>query len=308
MNIQIKSSSIYSIAAFLLILMLSYSNSLLAQEKWSLNSIYLNSGVLSAMRTPSSAEDFKLLSPNAAFFSENSNDFSSFPYDSYFGFDNLQNYWVGFEKSLGSKQLKQEIRIGFTMGSMSLLGRTYTNRTTTTIDTLISAGSGTKSPVDSIHSRQFIFNYSINTLMLDVSYLVKGRRFGRWSFYAGAGLGLGFNYNTTTSATYNEYSTLRVRLPEMDNTSFGRNTYERRYQESEYDQEQFANQNSMAARFYIPLGVSLQLGKKNNFWKHIALFAESAPGLFITSQSELNKSFLEPHTYSSLGLRIDINP
>jgi hypothetical protein len=179
-----------------------------------------------------------------------------------------------------SKYLHQ-FRAGFTYnhqnvygyasnGTSKLLNRTY-------IDTIVSSATGNILPIyrDSIYRTLTSATYTNRYATLDFSYIFRLHPEKMISFYTGIGIGLGLVFNATTKVE--DYNYIEV----VQNMYFP-NIYAPQNQTNYNSSERIIrNSPGLGLDVFVPLGISVRLGKEADVWKNVSLFAELRPTMSI---------------------------
>lgn len=188
------------------------------------------------------------------------------------------------------------LRLGFTFMNTSNLSAAYSNTTITPYDTLTSSQTGNQVFVDSVFNQNINMNYQTQQLRLDGALIFQTSDKYRFSFHTGIGVSLGTAISSTTRVNYweDKYTS------NNDGESFSYYTYG---EASGMKSETFKNKNGFAFTGYIPVGFNMRLGKNREFWKHLNIYAEMRPGLYVTAIPELTTQTNFGLT-SNLGLKI----
>lgn len=239
-------------------------------------SIYLESN------PSASINDFYILAPNSKLLPTS--------YDGY----NISNYSSnsgGFSASalLGFKFLNKEgntyranplFRAGITYTYAQNISSYANYEETTPYDTLTSNNTGNVYYIDSVTVSQLDMQYETHQVKLDVSLLFRTNPEARWSLFAGIGAQVGTSINAQTQINKYEgnyfISDLSSEL-----------SYYVQGNDSEYEIEEFMNENAFTASVYLPMGVDFRVSNKNEFFQRIHLFYEMRPALNMTSIPEL---------------------
>ena len=150
--------------------------------------------------------------------------------------------------------------------SSKLLNRTY-------IDTIASSATGNILPIyrDSIYRTLTSATYTNRYATLDFSYIFRLHPEKMVSFYTGIGIGLGFVFNATTKVE--DYNNIEV----VQNIYFP-NIYAPQNQTNYNSSERIIrNSPGLGLDVFVPLGISVRLGKDADVWKNLSLFAEVRP-------------------------------
>ena len=188
------------------------------------------------------------------------------------------------------------LRVGFTYMNTSNLGAVFSRYTTTPYDTLTSSQTGNQVFVDSVFNQNINMNYQTQQLRLDGALIFQTSDKYRFSFHTGIGVSLGTAISSRTTINYWE----EKYTSNNGGESFSYYTYG---EGSAMKTETFKNKNGFAFTGYIPVGFNVRLGKNREFWKHLNVYAEMRPGLYVTAIPELATQTNFGLT-SNLGLKI----
>jgi hypothetical protein len=119
-----------------------------------------------------------------------------------------------------------------------------------------------------------------------------------WKLYGGIGFTLGSTMNNTTSVRLQNSENLEYYFP---GGQYYASTGANAYVDDQY--ESFVNKNSVTGSVYAPLGVSLRLGKKREFWKRLQVYYELRPSVDYYNIPEI-KSVTSGNVNQMLGLKI----
>lgn len=189
------------------------------------------------------------------------------------------------------------LRIGLTYRSGDLLSGFATRTDRYTFDTLSSSGGSTYT-VDSVANNTYRMNYSSQQLHLDVSVLFRTAPERKASLFGGIGITSGVGLDSRTDINYVQDLSTVVNYPShqeymgVKGGNVGQNE---------------ANKNEMAYGFsaYVPLGLDIRLGNKNEFWKRIHLSLEMRPSLNVFISPELG-TLTTFSSYHGLGMKVDL--
>ncbi len=229
-------------------------------------------------------------------------DYSQFGSDGY--------NWAGFgsfEAMLSFKMRNKEksgygnssLRLGVGYSTGSSFSSSFFDDERSPYDTLTSSQTGNHIFVDSVTNRYLNVNYFSDYVRLDVAYIIRTGGNTHWSLYGGFGIRGSLGFNGYTSVEYVEF-----KGTEMERQDFnGYYPFGSDYEQTTSERETFSEGSSFGGAMYIPLGIDVKLGKTNDFWKRIHLFAEGRPGLDFQKVPNLDvetKAFLQ----GGVGVRV----
>jgi hypothetical protein len=274
-----------------------------AIKKISINDVYIQTGTFSENNNNGTLADFKTLAPQSALLQ---NDLTDFYQSS--GFSTTTNNMFSIMLGL---QFSNKERTSYKKNPLLRLGISYFSGTSITsdfykeerfpYDTLTSSQTGQTIYIDSITTKSYSMNYSSEQLRLEASLIFRTNPEARWSLFAGIGVNAGLSINANTAIYYNRYES-------SDNRFINGNTSSP-YGYSNTDNsktENIKNKSNFGLSTYIPMGVNLRLGKKNEFWKRTHLFYELRPGINITSIPEL-RTVTNSSIQHGLGIHVTWN-
>lgn len=257
----------------------------------------LNAGISSDYGVEGTTDDFVLLAPQAGLA------------DIVYPTDYTPAYWragvymnPAFNASVGvqfyskKKQAYSKIisaRIGLSYNRMTpFAGRIYYD-SETTIDTLVSIGTGQTYYLDSIFTESYRMSYNTNAMKVDFSFLLRFNSEGRWSFYTGAGFSGGLSFLATTKIY--QFSHVEAEFNDGDDSSSITTVLE-------FNDDTYKNKIGFNASFYLPVGLDFRLGKESDFWKRAHLFCEMRIGMSFISIPEL-RTIRWTNVQQGLGFR-----
>ena len=214
----------------------------------------------------------------------------------------IHGLYVGLqfrEEPLNGFLRQPVLRLGFTFMNTNNISASYSRSTITPYDTLTSSQTGAQTLVDSVFNQNINMNYQTQQLRLDGALIFQTTDKYRFSFHTGIGVSLGTAISSRTTINYLEDRYISSSDDEDNDGDF----YS--YNEDAYESvsETVKNKNGFAFTGYIPVGFNMRLGKKREFWKHLNIYAEMRPGLYITAIPELATQTTFGLT-SNLGLKI----
>jgi hypothetical protein len=196
---------------------------------------------------------------------------------------------LGDEKKEGFLQAPV-LRLGWNLNRFSGPISNYSRTTYTPFDTLQSAQTGTEYILDSAKYEHYGMSYRSSQLGLDAALIFQSSDKYRWGMHAGVGLSAAFAVNAETRVVYHQDRYVVT----SDGTEFGPSTFDVNESETSTT-ETFKNKTGYTIGAYIPIGFDFRVGKNREFWKHVHLYLETRPGVYLTSIPELK-------TYTNLGL------
>jgi hypothetical protein len=273
-----------------------------AIKKISINDVYIQTGFYSENNTNGTLADFKKLAPQSALLQNNLTDF----YESS-GFstttNNMFSIMLGLQfsdKEKASYKANPLLRLGVSYFSGTSITSGFYKEERFPYDTLTSSQTGQTIFIDSINTKNYSMNYSSEQLRLDASLIFRTNPEARWSLFAGIGVNAGLSINANTAIYFNRYESSDTRFINGNTSSYS-------YSNTDNSKtENFQNKSNFGLSTYIPMGVDLRLGKKNEFWKRTHLFYELRPGVNITSIPELG-TITNSSIQHGLGLRVTWN-
>jgi hypothetical protein len=190
-------------------------------------------------------------------------------------------------------------RYGIFGGSQQIAYAEFNEQDTFSFDTLVSVATGEEFLVDSVVARDWRVSSQNVMIGLKTEYIARFLTKRRAEFYLGAGLAFGLLTNATTEYDYweNYYTQMR------DGRTF--NDYDLEGRESLHYSYRQVNGNGWLASLNVPAGVSINLGKKREFWKKLYLNFEMAPSITLLSTLEGGSALSSGFNFVS-GLRINI--
>lgn len=266
---------------------------------------YLTSGFVMSTLPAWSIADFQTLTPNSQLMET---DFTG--YDTYSNYSQnapmnmMRNKQVsmmlGFsfsDKDRTEMKGNPHLRIGLTYRSGDLLAGNAWRTDRYTFDTLSSSG-GAEYTVDSVFNNNYRMNYSSKQLHLDISVLFRTSPERKASLFGGIGITSGVGLDSRTDINYAQDVSTVVNYPTYQDymgikgANVGQNE---------------ANKNEMAFGFsaYVPLGLDIRLGNKNEFWKRIYLSLEMRPSLNIFVSPELG-TMTTFASYHGIGMKVNL--
>jgi hypothetical protein len=263
-------------------------------------------GVLVQGNSDGSLNDFKSLAPKSVLWNE---DLSTFLQPNKYGPPATGSFsaLLGFQFSDKNKKVYKTnplLRLGINYSYGNNLKSSLTYQSNKTIDTLVSSQTGQTIYRDSVTSKEYTLNYSVEQIRFDASVIFSTNFKTRCSLFAGIGFSAGASMNTKTKIGYDHYEYTYFRYANglaanLYGNYRGRNS-------SDIKTETFKNKNTFAGSVYLPLGIDIRLGRKRDFWKMIHFYYELRPGINFTPIPELRNT-TNVHIQNSLGLKVEWN-
>ncbi|MFM1999570.1 MAG: hypothetical protein RL204_1517 [Bacteroidota bacterium] len=190
-------------------------------------------------------------------------------------------------------------RYGVFGGDQQLAYTEFNEQNSFAYDTLVSVATQQEFIIDSVMARDW--SVSARTTMIGVKTEYIGRVISRRraEFYLGIGLSAGLLTNGSTEYRYSESYFTEVR----GEGYFG--GYDNEPKEGVNYSIKQANGVGWLASFNVPAGVSINLGKKRDFWKRLYLNYELAPSLTLMSTRDGGTIVSSGFNFVS-GLRINL--
>lgn len=232
----------------------------------------------------STLDDFRKLAPNSTLLPDDLNGYNSSNY-------NVSSGSAGTAVLLSFK-LRDKAGSGYRPNPLFRIGLSYNYNQSLTnnaykeekfaYDTLISANTGGRTPVDSVSYSSYNMDYSSQFVRLDASVIYRTNPEARWNFYGGFGATFGVSIASQTNVYYHEYYYIQPNDNESSIfiTQNGAN--------GEHENEVTKNETSLAYSAYIPLGLDFRIANKSEFWQRVHLFYEMRPSLEMISIPELS--------------------
>lgn len=202
------------------------------------------------------------------------------------------------DKKKGMMKLNPQVRAGVMFYGSGDHTNVFYKQQRTPVDTLASNSSSTVIYVDSVSDQRYYCTYSSHQIRLDLSVLFSTNGKSSWKLYGGLGMTLGSTLNNTTTVRYQNDHSLEFYFPSGQYYS---SQPSGSYTNDQF--ESFVNKNSVVWSAYAPLGVSLRLGKKREFWKRLQVYYEMRPSLSYSNIPEI-KSVTNGNVHQMLGLKI----
>jgi len=124
--------------------------------------------------------------------------------------------------------------------------------------------------------------YSSEKLRLDVALIFRTRPEARVSMFTGFGVNSGVSLMAWTEIT----KEIDART-ETDNSFVATSSSGTYIMANSFKSEKFTNQSDFDLFAYVPIGVDMRFGRKNNFWRSLHLLFELRPGINYYSIPEL---------------------
>lgn len=146
-------------------------------------------------------------------------------------------------------------------------------------DTIFTTFQGvtTTQPIDSVYYRSTSLRAQTDRIRLHASILWQTNPEKRWKAYAGIGFGLGVSMNSNINiGMYEGYYFVAESSSSM--MIYNDNNVQ---SWSDYKGEVLRAKPWYDCNIFIPIGVDFRLGKKENILKHVHLFLESMPMIYL---------------------------
>jgi hypothetical protein len=190
-------------------------------------------------------------------------------------------------------------RYGLFAGEQQIAYAQFNEQNTFAFDTLTSAATGQEFIVDSVSARDW--NVSVHNMMigLKTEYIGRVLTKRRAEFYLGVGVSAGILTNAVTEYNYTESYFTEMR----GGGNF--NEYDGEEKENIHYSFRQSNGNGWLTSLNVPAGVSVNLGKKREFWKKLYLNWELAPSVTMLGTPEGGVIVSSGFNFVS-GLRINL--
>jgi hypothetical protein len=186
-----------------------------------------------------------------------------------------------------------QLRLGLSYSGSTLFDGYMSYEKRTPYDTLISVHNGDQYFIDSVTRYDLNMSYKYEQLRLDAACIFRTPETHKFTLYGGIGINGGVLMNPRTTISHSRSSY----IDNMFNYDFSDSKYENLMDETT------GNKWGYVFAAYVPLGMDLQLGRKNEFMKHIHLFYEMNFGLNFTHIPEL-KTYTNMSMSHAFGIRV----
>ncbi len=207
---------------------------------------------------------------------------SSLAYADLTGYDNMNSMyqmynWYGnsIQGVLVNLRLRcmprfSQLRLGIQFGSTSISSQSYNLETTTSLGSTSLPGGGMLYS-DSIYTSTYSYDWNSDFLNLDLGWIVSTKQARILSVYTGFGAfaGIGFNGIIRNSLREESHLIHNVTPPASGAGMYYMNPEVHTSLEENFRAPVFGNFGA-----YVPIGINVRLGKRNNFLKHVVLFGE----------------------------------
>lgn len=304
-----KSTSLFALKWMMLVILLmnvtkswSQSDEYISEKKsaWVPNALFITSGLNTLERYVTDFQTVNKLIDLESMPGYRSDDIFGTSSYNFGGGAGLQVLLSQYTSMNVSSDLELNWRYGFYGGGGQLVQLSYFDEDKFPYDTLTSNSTGIQIKVDSIFARSWNVSTNYRYLGLKGELIAKIRTQRAFQLYVGLGLGVHSITNLTTNYNYNEYSYFQVRNA----------GYLEEYDESNLDNDvqfEFTQRNGggFGTALYAPIGFTLRLGNKREFWKRLHYNLEFAPSLGYSYLSDLGSFWNSGFLFQS-GLRIDV--
>lgn len=272
-----------------------------AKASWVPNGIFITSGLNTLERYVGHLQTVNKLIDLESMPGYRSDDvFGTNSYDLGGGGAGIQVMLSQYTSMNVSNDLEMNWRFGFYGGAGQLLQLNYFDEDKFAYDTLVSQNSDIQIKVDSIFTRSWSVQSNYRYIGVKGELIAKIKTQRAFQLYVGLGIGVHAITNLTTDYDYNEYSYFQ-------NRSGG---YMSEYNESSLDNQirfEYSQDNGggVGTSLYAPVGFTLRLGNKREFWKRLHYNLEFAPAFGYSYLSDLGSYWNSGFLFQS-GLRIDV--
>jgi hypothetical protein len=186
-----------------------------------------------------------------------------------------------YSKKQGKFRENRELRlsIGGSFGTRNNFY--YYDNTSFVIDTFQSVNGSSIIYADSLIGKHYSYSLNYSEINIGASYLFKTDVNRRVHFYTGAGFNYGITLRSSVDVYEDAYRSVYY-YNEYDKPSDDESIY---YYNDDYNYSYSSSETNLKspmqfARIYIPLGLSLNLSKKQeSFFSHVDLYTEMNPGV-----------------------------
>lgn len=201
---------------------------------------------------------------------------------------------LNFGSQDGTKhKFSPQLRLGLTYSGSTQFDGYMSFEKRTPYDTLISVHNGDQYFIDSVTRYDLNMSYKFEQLRLDAACIFRTPETHKFTLYGGIGINGGVLMNPRTNISHSRSSY----IDNMYNYDFYDSKYENLMDETN------GNKWGYAIAAYVPLGMDLQLSRKNEFMKHVHLFYEMNFGLNFTHIPEL-KTYTNMSMSHAFGIRV----
>lgn len=268
---------------------------------------YLTGGFVMNTLPTWSISDFQTLAPNSQLMDTDFTGYDTYstyhyggPMNSNMNTNKQVSMMLGFsfsDKDKTKMKGNPHLRIGLTYRSGELLTGNAWRTDRYTFDTLSSSG-GNEYTVDSVFSNNYRMNYSSQQLHIDVSVLFRTSPERKASLFGGIGITTGVGLNSKTNIDYNQQISTTVNYPSYQEYSGHHGSYT-------YQSDAVKNETAYGFSAYVPMGLDIRLGNRNEFWKRIHLSLEMRPSLNVFVSPELG-TMTTFASYHGLGMKVNL--
>lgn len=174
-----------------------------------------------------------------------------------------------------------ELRIGLAHSVTSYAYQSYTQESRTSIGITTLPGGEIVS-TDSVSYASYTYEWYTDVMNLNLAWMVRTNPRSWLNVYTGFGVMAGIGYNGVL-----EYD--HIHSSEYQHTSgIGNNHYTTNRQVISQTSERYRAPTITSFVAYIPMGINLRLGKRNNFFKHVAVFGEYNGAIQVLAPNGVN--------------------
>jgi hypothetical protein len=202
-----------------------------------------------------------------------------------------------YSKKLGKYRNNRELRIS--VGSNFGIRNTFsfTDNNSFVIDTLKSINGNGFVYADSVINTNYYYSLEFTNISFGLSYIFKTNMERRVHLYAGIGVNYAIALKSVVDVSVDTYKSVNYynqnESPSTDDPYWYYGDYNGTYNSS-YSTTNLTNPMQFV-RFYIPVGLSLLLSKKeSSFFNHVNLYTELNPGVELQIIG-LDKTYANPY-------------
>lgn len=190
---------------------------------------------------------------------------------------------INLNLHLRCQQKYGEVRVGFMHSNTTVSSQYYWQENTTQIavDTL---SNGSIFYTDSIATSSYGYNWTTDVLHLNLAWVVHTDA-RRWvNLYTGIGLNAGVGYNGVITANHVHNSHQSTYSQNNGNGYL----YTDNYITEVLTTEKFRAPSLTSFGAYVPIGMNIRLGRRNEFLKHLTLFGEYNGGIQVIAPKNVD--------------------
>jgi hypothetical protein len=238
-------------------------------KRLKLSEIAISYGLQKDIYNDLTFNDYKSIAPNSEIFSNANSNYSYHNQalnNSYFNSNFYSNFFLGNIGLSHEKYKNGLFRIGFHYFFKHDQFSTYAYQSNFIGNDTVFTNQGTPVYLDIYRSKKIIANSSSKKILFDLSYIHKLPEEHQIVMYSGFGFLMGIGYQSILKTSYDE-----IIGPSGLNQYAGSTV--------SYNREELKIKPYLLSSVYIPLGLDIKLGKKNNFMNRIHLFLEIRPAI-----------------------------